>query len=160
MASHLLALLVGAGLLSIAPTGEVRSFMVLPPTKPQPAVQLLHNADAIVGAGQKCRVNVLRSGPAGTAQVTQAVLGNGDCICTVTTGMGGVNGSAENVVIALLRDRECAGAPPADGLTNQGVGISSAGVSGGGGMGAALPLVLGVAAVGGLAAGLGSSSQG
>lgn len=63
------------------------------------------------GAGNKCRVDVIRTGTAGVADITRSELTDGTCVCTVTTGQPSVNGSAESVVTSLLRDRACDGAP-------------------------------------------------
>lgn len=98
--------------------------------------------------GQQCRIDVIRSEPAGTAKVTRSVLPNGQCLCTVKTGPQNNNGSAEDIVTGLLDSRSCDGAPPA-GET-----------SGGSGSGGMIGGLVGAVAVGGLAAGLGGKSKG
>lgn len=147
MSSQLVAGLAAVGMVvgGAAASAQVRSADLLP------LVASLQGAPD----GAKCAVNVVRSGTPGNAQITRATLADGSCVCTVTTGAAEVNGSAENVVTSLLRDRECTGAPgAANDLATKGAGPSA------GGSGAILPVVLGAVAAGGLAAGLGSASKG
>jgi hypothetical protein len=114
----------------------------------------LPSASVVMAAGApeiaKCRVDVLRTVAGGRADITRSELSDGTCVCTVTTGPQTINGSAEDIVVGLLRDRECAGAPVAGGNP----------LSAGGSILGLLPAVVGAPAVGGLAAGLGSSSPG
>jgi hypothetical protein len=128
------------------------------------AVSVTRAADVLPGApsafmaegnagGQQCRVDVVRSEPAGVAKVTRGVLPDGQCLCTVKTGPQGNNGSAESVVNELLNSRSCDGAPPA-GETPEGAS------AGGGGSGGMIGGLVGALAVGGLAAGLGGKSKG
>ena len=63
------------------------------------------------GADKVCRVDVIRSGNAGAADITRQELAGGQCVCIVTTGPASSNGSAENVVTNLLRDKTCGDAP-------------------------------------------------
>jgi hypothetical protein len=97
--------------------------------------------------GGTCRVDVIRSGSAGSADITRQTFSDGSCVCTVTTGPTGSNGSAETVVTNLLRDRECAGAPAPAGETAK---------AGPGGIIGALAGALGIG--GGVAAGSGGSA--
>ena len=87
------------------------------------------------GSAEQCRVEVSRAAGSGTYSVTRRV-SNGQCICYVSTGPSTQGGLAEASVAAILRDRSCAGAPPA---------VVQAAGGGGGAMGTLLP-VLGVAA--------------
>lgn len=114
--------LVGAGLASAT---ETRAFDALP---------VLGAAGAGAGAGDLCRVDVNRAGTPGSAAVTRQSVGD-ECICTITTGPSSNNGSAENIVNALLRDRTCDGAPPPAGDAAQ------AGGGGGGIIGALAGIV-------------------
>ena len=116
-----------------------------------PAIML---ADGVSGAG-KCSVKVIRTGAPGAADIVRDQLADGTCVCVVTTGPASVNGSAEDVVGSLLRDRECSAAPAANSASN----VAGAGASAGG-AGAVLPVVLGAVGAGGLAAGLGNASNG
>lgn len=59
------------------------------------------------GAGQKCRVAVVRTATGGTSSVARQVIDNGSCLCTITTGPASSNGKAETKVANLLRDRKC-----------------------------------------------------
>lgn len=157
MSSQILAALaavslVGAG---VAGAAETRSVDAIP------------GASALVGSGMgggsddnRCRVDVVRSGAPGTADITRQVLNNGGCVCIVTTGQAASNGSAEDIVKALLRDRTCDGAPAA-AVANNGVGQAvSTAATGGGGSGAVLPVLLGAVAAGGLAVAAGKDSKG
>lgn len=157
MSTQIFAALAAAGLIgaSIAGATETRAIDAIP------------GAAALMGAGEgggadKCRVDVVRSGTAGTADVTRQVLDNGGCVCIVTTGAAASNGSAEDIVRALLRDRACDGAPLAAAAgSNPGVGGAvSAAATGGGGSGAILPVLIGGVGAAGLAVALGKSSKG
>lgn len=144
------ALVVGG----FAAGSETRSMGALPRTT------ALVAAGAAGAAGtEKCVVDVVRSRAPGSSQIERDERPDGQCICRIFTGPSASNGSAESVVDALLRDRECANAPaaPADGST---AGASAgAGATGGGLGGAVLPVVFGVGAVG-LGVGLAGSSKG
>lgn len=94
--------LLGAGLVSAEGT---RSAMALP------SMQMIEAADA-VGSAAKCRVEVVRSGTPGTADITRLLEADGSCVCTVTTGPSTGNAQAEELVGSLLRNRSCDGAPP------------------------------------------------
>jgi hypothetical protein len=130
------------------------------------AVSATRAADVLPGApsafmaeggegGEKCHVDVVRSGSPGAADVTRSVLANGRCVCTITTGPKSNNGPAEAIVNELLSDRTCEGAPPAGDTPAGQTSGSGAGASGG-----VLGGLLGAVAVGGLAAGLGGKSKG
>ena len=148
MTSQIFAAIGAAGLMGagIASANETRSFAALP-------AQSLMAAEGIgAGAtsGGECRVDVVRSGAPGSADVTRQVLNNGSCVCTITTGpSGSANGSAEAIVGSLLRDRTCDGAPAPGNSGGQAAG------SGGGSSGT---LLLGLAGAGALAAGLAVAS--
>ena len=154
MASQLIASIAAVGLLGsgLVAATETRSYAVLP------ALTATTVADGQGAGGEKCRVDVVREGLPGEAAVTRQVLDNGDCVCTIRTGPASNNGSAESIVVALLRDRECVGAPLAAAPGSAGAG----GVGGGGGgLGAGGAAALGgLALAGGLAVGLGSKSPG
>lgn len=102
-------------------------------------------------AAEQCRVEVTRNAGSGTYNVTRQV-SNGQCTCFVSTGPSNQGGSAEASVAAILRDRSCAGAPPAVAQA------ASGGGGGGGAMGTLLPVIGVAAAAGGVAAATGSSS--
>ena len=104
-------------------------------------------------AAESCRVEVTRNAGAGTYNVTRQV-SNGQCTCFVSTGPSSQGGSAEASVAAILRDRSCAGAPPAVVQTAGGAG----GAGGSGAMGTLLPVIGVAAAAAGVAAATGSSS--
>ena len=141
MSSQIIAGIVAAGLVGagVASANETRSVSALPS-------QSLMAVDGIgAGAGGECRVDVVRSGAPGSADVTRQVFNNGGCVCTITTGpSGNANGSAEAIVGALLRDRTCDGAP-APGNT----GVQAAGSGG-----SSSTLLIGLAGAVALAAGL------
>ena len=142
--------LVGAG---VASANETRSVSALP-------TQSLMAVDGIgagAGAGGECRVDLIRSGAPGSADVTRQVFNNGGCVCTITTGpSGNANGSAEAIVASLLRDRTCDGAPPAGEL-----GQASGAAGGGGGTsGAVLTALVAAGGAAGLIVALGKDSKG
>ena len=143
--------LVGAG---VASANETRSVSALP-------TQSLMAVDGIgagAGAGGECRVDVIRSGTPGSADVTRQVFNNGSCVCTITTGpSGNANGSAEAIVASLLRDRTCDGAPPAGNLGSQ---VSGAAGGGGGTSGAVLTALVAAGGAAGLIIALGKDSKG
>ena len=148
MTSQLLAAaasvaLVGAG---VAGTSGVRSFEAMPSRTS--AV-----ADGEGQGGGSCRVDVVRTGTAGTVTSTRSVLNDGSCVCTVLTGQVPVNGNAEDVVTNILRDRTCPESPTV------GEKVSDAATSGGV-SGAVIPVVAGVVGAAGLAVALGSASRG
>jgi hypothetical protein len=106
MTSHLLAAAAAVGLLGagLANAGETRS------------IEAMTGQSAIFAAGEgggaagdKCRVDVVRTGSAGSADIARQNLSDGSCVCTITTGPAGGNGAAESIVGNLLRDRECEG---------------------------------------------------
>jgi hypothetical protein len=140
--------LMGAGFANVS---ETRSF------------EAMTGQTAMFGGGEgggaqggTCRVDVVRSGSAGTADVTRQTLSDGSCVCTVTTGPVSSNGSAESVVTDLLRNRECAGAPEAGNVGSE----AAAGGGGGVGGGAVIGVLFGVAALGvGVAAGGGNKDS-
>jgi len=136
--------LVGAG---VAGTSGVRSFEAMP-------TRTSAVADGEGGgASGQCRVDVVRSGNAGTVSTTRTVLNDSSCVCTVVTGPAGANGNAEDVVTGILRDRSCADSPAV------GKSVSEAATSGGG-SGVIIPVVVGVVGAAGLAVALGSTSRG
>jgi hypothetical protein len=94
--------LLGAGL---ANSAETRSFEAM-----TGQIAMFGNGEG-GGADNKCRVDVVRSGAAGTADIVRQTFNDGSCVCTITTGPEGNNGSAEEIVTNLLRDRECASTP-------------------------------------------------
>ena len=157
MASNLIAVLSAAGLLStgMVAASQTRSSAVLP------AVSTVMG-DGQGGGGQKCRVDVLRSGAANTASVTRQVVdGGGGCVCTITTGpAGGANGAAESVVEALLQSRECEGAPASGDVGQAASGAAAGGGAGGGGSGALVGVLVAAGVAGGVSAGLGGDSNG
>ncbi len=159
MASQLIASIAAVGLLGsgLVAATETRSYAVLP------ALTATTVADGQGAGGEKCRVDVVREGLPGEAAITRQVLDNGDCVCTIRTGPASNNGSAESIVVALLRDRECAGAPLAYAPGSSGAGAGGAGGAGGGGggLGAGGAAALGgLALAGGLAVGLSKKSPG
>ena len=108
------------------------------------------------GAGKRCRVDVIRTGTPGVADIVRDELTDGTCVCIVTTGEPARNGSAENVVLDLLRNRTCDGAPaPVRGVTE----AATAG-SGGGGAGVLLPVLISTGGAAGLAVAMGNDSKG
>jgi len=109
-------------------------------------------AESSGGAGKVCRVDVIRSGNPGVADIARQELDGGKCICIVTTGPASSNGSAEDVVTNLLRDKTCGDAPL--------VGDTASEAAAGGGGGGLVYTAVGVAAAAGLAAGLGGASNG
>lgn len=159
MASQLIASIAAVSLLGtgLVAASETRSSAVLP------ALTSTTLTDGQGGGEQKCRVDVVRDGLSGSADVSRQVLGNGDCVCTIRTGPSSNNGSAESIVVALLRDRECVGAPAVAGAAG-GSSAGAGGVAGGAGAGGigsgGIAALGGLAVAGGLAAGLGSKSPG
>ena len=111
-------------------------------------------ADGDGGSDNRCRVDVVRSGTAGVATVTRQDLAGGQCVCIVTTGPAGSNGSAEDVVTNLLRDRTCGDAPPAPAT------VTEAASGGRGGNGTLIITVLRVVGIAGFAVSLGKDSHG
>jgi hypothetical protein len=103
VASQVLAVLASVGLIGagVATAAETRAFDALP---------VLGAAGAADNA-RLCRVDVIRSGAPGSAAVNRLERDD-TCICKITTGPRDTNGSAEDIVNALLRDRTCDGAPP------------------------------------------------
>lgn len=149
MASQFLGILAAASLVStgVVAASETRSADALP------------GVTNAIGTGQgggadKCRVDVVRTAAPGAAQITRLANANGSCVCTITTGPAGDdNGAAESLVTALLRDRECEGAPaPGD------IGQAASGAAGGGaGSGILIGVLVAAGVAGGLAAGGGGA---
>ena len=154
MSSQITAAIVAFGLVGagVASANETRSVSALP-------TQSLMAVDGIgAGAGGECRVDVIRSGAPGSADVTRQVFNNGGCVCTITTGpSGNANGSAEAIVASLLRDRTCDGAPPAGELGSQASGAAG---GGGGTSGAVLTALVAAGGAAGLIVALGKDSKG
>lgn len=147
MSSQIIAAVAAVGLLGagLAGAGETRAFQAIP----APFAMMAGSAEA--PAGDKCRVDVFRTGAAGSADIARQVLDNGGCVCMITTGEAAHNGSAEDIVKALLRDRTCDGAPLAS--------TAASGTSGGS-SGAVLPVLVGSVGAAGLAVALGKDSGG
>lgn len=107
------------------------------------------------GGDKVCRVDVIRSGTPGNADIARQELAGGKCVCIVTTGPASSNGSAESVVTNLLRDKTCGDAPLV------GDAVSEAATAGGGnGGGTIIITVLGVVGAAGLAVALGKDTNG
>jgi hypothetical protein len=145
--SHLLAAAAAIGLLGagFANAGETRSFEAM-----TGQAAMFGTGEGGGAAGDQCRVDVVRTGSAGTADVTRQTFSDGSCVCTVTTGPASSNGSAETIVTNLLRDRECAGAAV----------VSNEPAKAGGGGGGIVGALAGVAGVGGAVAASGNDSPG
>lgn len=144
MSAHLLATFSAAALLgaAFATVDGTRSADALPSAQnPHPA--------GIPPADKACRIDVVRSAAAGTAQVSRAQEADGSCTCTVMTGPVEGNGAAEAVVAALLRDRSCDGAPP----PGKEAAFAPAGVG-------VWPFIVAPAGAAGLAAAAGNDSAG
>lgn len=94
--------LLGAGLASADGTR---------PAAALPRTQMIVAAETASSAAT-CRVEVVRSGTPGTANITRLLEADGSCVCTVTTGPSNGNGQAEELVGSLLSNRSCDGAPP------------------------------------------------
>jgi hypothetical protein len=105
------------------------------------------------GSGNRCRVDVIRTGISGVADITRTELTDGTCVCTVTTGPVNGNGAAEDVVTSLLRDRTCDGAP----VPGRPVAEAAAG---GGGANVILPILITTVGAAGLAVAIGNDSKG
>jgi hypothetical protein len=149
VSSQIVATIAGAALVlgGFAAGAGTRSAAALPERVGLAASGAAEAAQSLPAG--RCQVEVLRSGAAGSSDVRRRQLDNGDCVCTITTGPSPVNGAAEDIVRALLRDRECTNVlAPAD-LGN---------VTGGMG-GVVMPVVFGVGAIG-LGAALAGSSKG
>lgn len=141
MTSHLLAAAATIGLLGagIAGASATRSFEAL----------TSRVAASSEGGSGQCRVDVVRTGHSGSADITRQSFGDNGCVCTVTTGPADNNGSAEAVVATLLRDRTCEGAPAPTGEASKA-----------GGTGSLIGTALGVGALSAGAAVSGSDSAG
>ena len=152
MSSQIVAGIVAAGLVGagVASANETRSVSALP----SQSLMAVDGADA----GGECRVDVVRSGAPGSADVTRQVYNNGGCVCTITTGpSGNANGSAEAIVASLLRDRACDGAPAPANLGSQASGAAG---GGGGTSGAVLTALVAAGGAAGLIVALGKDSKG
>lgn len=136
--------LIGAG---VAGSSAIRSFDALPS-----AQAAFADGDG-AGASNRCRVDVIRAGSAGSASVARQVLSDGGCVCIITTGPASDNGSAEDVVTALLRDRTCPDAPVVGRAVRE---VARTG----GGSGAIIPVLVGVVGAAGLLVALGGASNG
>jgi len=147
VSSNLVATIAGAALVvgGFAAGTGTRSYSALP-------VSTTAAAAAGAATGGQCQVEVRRSGDAGTSDVRRLQIDNGDCVCVITTGPSSANGAAEDIVRALLRDRQCT-----DALAPTDLGPTTGATGGMGGI--VLPVVFGVGAVG-LGAALGGSSKG
>jgi len=146
--SHFLATAAAVSLLGagIAGAAETRSFEAM--TAP---AAMFGSGEGGGGGADKCRVDVVRTGAPGSADIARQDFADGSCVCTITTGPAGNNGSAESVVGALQRDRECHnGAAPAE-ESNGGIGAGAV---------AGALLGLGALAAGAAAGGSGSDSAG
>ena len=156
MSSQIIAAIVATGLVGagVASASETRSVAALP-------VLFLMAADGVgtgAGAGGECRVDVVRSGASGSADVTRQVYNNGSCVCTITTGpSGNANGSAEAIVASLLRDRTCDGAPAPGNLGGQVSGVAG---GGSGTSSAVLTALIAAGGAAGLIVALGKDSKG
>ena len=80
MTSQLLAAAASVALVGAGVTGSsgVRSFEAMP----TPATVVVDGEGG--GAGVQCRVDVIRSGDAGTVNTTKTMLEDNSCVCTVT----------------------------------------------------------------------------
>ena len=136
--------LVGAG---VAGSSGVRSFEAMPTR-----TSAVADGDG-AGASGMCRVDVVRSGDAGTVTSTRTVLNDGSCVCTLVTGPAGANGNAEDVVTAMLRDRTCPESPTV------GRAVREVARTGGGG-GVIIPVLVAVVGAAGLAVALSANSRG
>lgn len=147
MAGYIFSALAAAGLMTagVAAAGGLRSGDALPP---------IMLADGVSSAAQ-CSVKVVRTGAPGAADIVRDQLADGSCVCVVTTGPASSNGSAEDTVTNLLKNRECSSAPAAGSEAAEVAKGSSFGPAG-----LVLPLVVGAGGAGGLAAGLGNASNG
>lgn len=134
--------LLGAGFAGIEGT---RSSEVLP-------AHQISFTSAQGASGSKCRVDVVRTGTAGVADIARSELSDGTCVCTVTTGQPSVNGAAETVVTNLLRDRSCEGAPAPGREVSQ--------AAGGGGGNAVIPVLITTVGAAGLAVAVANDSNG
>lgn len=121
MTSQFLAAAAAVGLLGAGMAGasETRSFEAM--TSPA----AMFGSGEGSGGAEKCRVDVVRNGAPGSADIARQDFADGSCVCTITTGPAGNNGSAESVVGALQRDRECeTSAAPAE-ESNGGIGAGA-----------------------------------
>jgi hypothetical protein len=107
-------------------------------------------------ADAPARVDVIRTGPSGTAKITRTVLTDGTTVCTVTTGPEGTNGAAEDIVTDLLRQKSCTGAP----APGRPVSEVATGSGGGGSVGVVIPVLIGTVGAAGLALAVGNDSKG
>lgn len=100
------------------------------------------------GGEELCRVRVSRSASSGVFDLSRQVLGNGQCVCRVTTGPRSQGGEAESALAALLLRRSCADAP-----------LAPASAAGGGGLGSTGLIVGGLLVAGGVAAAVASGGS-
>ncbi|MBA4162983.1 MAG: hypothetical protein C0515_13070 [Novosphingobium sp.] len=115
-----------------------------------PDVQTAFADGSGAGSDKACRVDVIRSGTPGNADIARQELDSGQCVCIVTTGPASSNGSAENVVTNLLRDKTCGDAPL----------VGSEAATTGGGSGTLVVTLVAVAGAAGLAFVLGNDTNG
>ena len=108
------------------------------------------------GASGMCRVDVVRSGEAGTVTSTRQIMKGGGCVCTLVTGPAMSNGNAEDVITGMLRDRTCPDSPM---VGQTGDAVSAAAMSGGG-KGVVIPVLVGLVAAAGLAVAISADSKG
>lgn len=150
MATDLIAVLAAAGMLgtSLAAVSGTLSGDILPPAV------TTYAAEGETSGGL-CQVQIARTGAPGSSEIVRQVLAGDECVCYMTTGPVGNNPGAEDLVAALLRERQCASAPLVTAPPPQFAPVVGA-VLGAGALGG----VVGLGAVGGLAAGLGSDSNG
>ena len=134
--------LIGAG--AVAPS-SIRSSQAMSTT---PSVAA--DGDG-AGDSHMCRVDVVRTGQAGTVTSTRAVLKDHSCVCTLVTGPVETNGSAEDVVTAMLRDRICPNSPMV------GAPVSEAARASHGGL--VIPVLVGIVAAAGLAVALSAGNR-
>ena len=102
----------------------------------------------------KCEVKVDRTYTDGTYQVWKQQTENGECRCYVQTGKAPQSETIEQSIAALVRDRECDGAPvqAVASLGGAAIGGGAAGIGGGAvaaGVGVAAAAGIGIAASGG-----------
>lgn len=89
--------LLGAGIVSSA---ETRSFQAMTPLAGAAGTSQAN-------AANMCRVEVVRTGTPGAVEITRRALSDGSCVCVATTGSAESNGTSEDVVTNLLRERKC-----------------------------------------------------
>ena len=121
--------------------------MILAAAAPAGAAAVQSGAGMSGGGEELCRVRVSRSASAGVFDLSRQVLGNGQCVCRVTTGPRSQGGEAESALAALLLRRSCADAPLAPASAS------------GGGLGSTGLIVGGLLVAGGVAAAVASGGS-